>query len=87
MLSIMAWPDCVWRCPTGLGTDPLLAGQAPVVIISELRQIKGDTGYLSPTPVDSLSIHFTFGHHPAEVMACVAGATRSLRIAPPMHVR
>ena len=26
---------------------------------------------MSPTPVDSISIHFTFGHHPPEVMQCV----------------
>ncbi len=26
---------------------------------------------MSPTPVDSISIHFTFGHHPTEVMRCV----------------
>ena len=55
----------------GWGTDPLVAGQAPVVIISELRQIAGDPGFMSPTPCDSLSIHFTFGHHPTEVMQCV----------------
>ena len=55
----------------GWGTDPLLAGQASVVIISELRQIAGDPGFMSPTPTDSISIHFTFGHHPSEVMGCV----------------
>lgn len=55
----------------GWGTNPLMPGEAPVVIISELRQVAGDRGFMSPTPVDSLSIHFTFGHHPVEVMKCV----------------
>ena len=39
--------------------------------IAMSRQVAGDAGFLSPTPVDSLSIHFTFGHHPVEVMKCV----------------
>lgn len=41
----------------GWGTDPLEPGKAPVVIISELRQIAGDPGFMSPTPTDSISIH------------------------------
>ena len=55
-----------------------MQGKAPVVIISELRQIAGDPGFLSPTPQDSISIHFTFGHHPVEVMGCVAQIEEAL---------
>ena len=62
----------------GWGTDPLEPGKAPVVIISELRQIAADSGFLSPTPQDSISIHFTFGHHPVEVMGCVRQIEQAL---------
>jgi hypothetical protein len=55
-----------------------MQGKAPVVIISELRQIAGDPGFMSPTPQDSISIHFTFGHHPVEVMGCVAQIEEAL---------
>lgn len=40
-----------------------------LLFVTEIRTMRGDSGWLSPTPSDSVGIHFTWKQHQAEVEA------------------